>query len=195
MDFSLLFHWADCLFSNSILNIIIHKIFNIWKCYHFLIVLLFLTFLWYWFSYPKTYVFHVAKSSIDFQDNFNVFLIEVLDIFIKFTSMFCFLLSLFAFVTWDSSVIFCLPLFCCLYEDYSLEYWFYYPTLLNVLIIVVFQFIILNFLNVQAHFLLIGMILLLIGMVLILPFKFLCFYSFSLIYFHYLILYYKIKKL
>lgn len=24
----------------------------------------FLTFLWYWFSYPKTYVFHVATSSI-----------------------------------------------------------------------------------------------------------------------------------
>ena len=54
----------------------------------------------------------------DFQDDFMVFLIQILDIFVKFTMNY-FIFS-FAFVTWDSSVNFCLLLFSCFYEDYRL---------------------------------------------------------------------------
>lgn len=91
-----------------------------------------------------------------------------------------FLFSLFAFVTWNLSIIFLLWFvvyrkvidFCVLV---SLP-----KTLLNFLFIMVFRFIILKFPDVQSC-------CLLIGMVLILPFKFLCFQLFSLVYFHSLI--------
>lgn len=91
-----------------------------------------------------------------------------------------FLFSLFAFVTWNLSIIFLLW-FVVYRKVIDFSVLVSLPkTLLNFLFIMFFRFIILKFPDVQSC-------CLLIGMVLILPFKFLCFQLFSLVYFHSLI--------
>lgn len=132
----------------------------------------------FFFSIQKR-VFHVGTSSIvtcriTLWFSSYRFWIFLLSLHLHF------LFSLFAFVTWNLSIIFLLWFvvyrkvidFCVLV---SLP-----KTLLNFLFIMVFRFIILKFPDVQSC-------CLLIGMVLILPFKFLCFQLFSLVYFHSLI--------
>lgn len=161
----------------TILNMIIHKLFNIWKGYPLLIVFIFLTFLWYclFFFYPKTYVFHVRTSSI---------VTCRITLWVSSYRFWIFLLSLHIFF-----ICFCnlepvhhlLALVCCLYEGYWLLcIGFITQHFVKFSYYSGFWIIILKFPDVQSC-------CSLIGMVLILPFKFLHFYLFSLVYIHCLI--------
>lgn len=114
-------------------------------CFSFFNIFIILIFLFKNICLPCDY-----SSYCDFQDYCVVFLIQVLDTFIKFTSK-CFLIF---FICFCNLVFICHLLFAIIllfiWRLLTFVYWFYYLTLLNFLIIVVLQLNILNFSDVQS---------------------------------------------